>query len=72
MLFGWFVDTFRIGDELVSEFNSVVGLDGFDLERSCPDEFFKEVFGVVDGEVIIDFSESPPPPEAGSSMAVYW
>jgi hypothetical protein len=60
VLFGFFIYTFRIGDELISELDAVVGLDGFDLERSCPDEFFKEVFVVVDGEVIVDFSESPP------------
>jgi hypothetical protein len=47
MLFGWFVDTFRIGYELVSELYSVVGLDGFDFKGSCFYEFFKEVFGVI-------------------------
>jgi hypothetical protein len=60
MLFGFFVYAFRIGDELVSEFSSVIGLNGFDFERSCPDKFFEEVFSVVDGEIVIDFSESPP------------
>jgi hypothetical protein len=60
MLFGFFINTFRIGDKLISELDAVVGLDGFDLERSRLDKFFKEVFGVVDGEIIVDFSESPP------------
>jgi hypothetical protein len=70
VLFGFFINTFRIGDELVSELDAVVGLDGFDLERSCPDEFFKEVFGVVDGEFIVDFSESPPGAAVYSSALV--
>jgi hypothetical protein len=60
VLFGFFVYAFRIGDKLISELDAVVGLDGFDLERSCLYKFFKEVFGVVDGEIIVDFSESPP------------
>jgi hypothetical protein len=72
VLFGFFIYTFRIGDELISELDAIVGLEGFDLERSCPYKFFNEVFGVVGREPIVDFSESPPPPEAGSSMAVYW
>ncbi len=60
MLFGFFVYTFRIRDELISKLNAIVGLDGFDFKGSRPYKFFKEVFSVVDGEVIVDFSESPP------------
>jgi hypothetical protein len=60
VLFGFFIYAFRIGDELISELYSVVGLDGFDFKGSCSDKFFKEVFGVVDGEIIVDFGESPP------------
>jgi hypothetical protein len=60
MLFGFFIHTFRIGDELISELDAIVSLDGFDLERSCLYKFFNEDFSVVDGEIIIDFSEPPP------------
>jgi hypothetical protein len=60
VFFGFFVYTFRIGDELISELDSIVGLDRFDFKGSCSDKFFKEVFGVIDGEIIVDFSESPP------------
>jgi hypothetical protein len=48
VLFGFFIYTFRIGDELISKLDAVVGLDRFDFKGSCSDKFFKEVFGVID------------------------
>jgi hypothetical protein len=60
VLFGFFIHTFRIGYEFVCELYPIVGLDGFDFKGSGSDEFFNEFFGVVDGEVIVNFSEPPP------------